>query len=379
MTELPPPSREPLLFTPGPLTTSPTVKQAMLRDVGSRDLAFIEVVREIRDELLKLANTTAGEYEAIPLQGSGTFALEAVLSSCIPPDGKVLIAVNGAYGQRLAGMCAVLNIDHEAMVFREDRPVDPDAVGATLDGDPDVSHVAVVHCETTTGIMNPVEAIGEVVRDEHRMYIVDAMSSFGAVPLDIRAAHIDYLVSSANKCIEGVPGFAFVIADYEALLETEGYARSLSLDLLAQWKGLEANGQFRFTPPTHAMLAFRQALRELAREGGAAGRALRYKQNYETLIDGMTARGFVPYVDEPHRGYIITAFRYPSHPKFSFFEFYERLHNRGFAIYPGKVTDAECFRIGTIGRLFESDIANLLAAIEAVLEEMEVDLTPPAV
>ena len=363
-----------ILFTPGPLTTSRTVKQAMLRDLGSRDFEFITLVAEIRRQLLALGEVADKGYEAIIMQGSGTFGMEAVVSSVTPPDGKWLMIVNGAYGKRLNLIATTLGIPTTLLIYPENSTPDPAAVDAALAADAAITNVAVVHCETTTGIINPVEEIGAIVREHGKRYFVDAMSSFGAVPLDLAAAGIDYLVSSANKCIEGVPGFSFVLARRAALLETEGWARSLVLDLLAQWLGLEANGQFRFTPPTHTLIAFAQALRELEMEGGVDGRAQRYRSNYETLLAGMTDMGFETYLRPEDQGYIITSFRYPSHPNFSFEAFYERLNDRNYVIYPGKVSDADCFRIGSIGRIFPADVRDLLAAIRETLAEMGVEL-----
>jgi len=362
------------LFTPGPLTTSRTVKQAMLRDLGSRDFEFIQTIREIRDELLELAGVPGGDYEAIPMQGSGTFAIEAVVSSAIPPDGKLLVIVNGAYGHRIAKIASVLGIDCAGLDGPEDSLPDLDQIESVLQTDAAITHVAVVSCETTTGIMNPVEAIGAIVKQAGRIYFVDAMSSFGAVPINVAECGIDYLVSSANKCIEGVPGFAFAIARRETLLATEGFARSLSLDLLAQWQGLESNGQFRFTPPTHAIVAFRQALRELQEEGGVEARGARYRANYETLVAGMRAMGFAEYLQPELQGCIITSFRYPTDPNFSFETFYQHLNDKGYVIYPGKVSNADCFRIGSIGRLFPSDVHDLLRAIRETIDEMGVTL-----
>ena len=366
--------KDKVLFTPGPLTTSRTVKQALLRDLGSRDFEFIETVRQIRRELLGLGQAASPEYEAILMQGSGTFGIEAVFSTITPPDGKWLIVVNGAYGRRMAHICDVLGIDTAVLTIPENRQPDPAQVEAALAADEALSHVAIVHCETTTGIFNPVAEIGAIVTEYGRTYFVDAMSSFGAVPLNLAEAQVDFLVSSANKCIEGVPGFSFVLARRAALLAAEGYARSVSLDLLAQWRGLEANGQFRFTPPTHALLAFRQALAELAQEGGVNGRAARYRRNYETLLAGMRRLGFREYLRPEDQGYIITSFHYPDHPNFDFPRFYEALNRRDFVIYPGKVSDADCFRIGHIGRIFAPDVQALLAAIEDVLAEMGVEL-----
>lgn len=366
--------KDKILFTPGPLTTSRTVKQAMLRDLGSRDFEFIEQVRKIRRQLLQFGNVAAGDYEAILMQGSGTFGIEAVISTFTPPDGKWLVIINGAYGRRINHIAQTLRIETVPLEFSENKkPVLAD-IEQQLTVDPNITGVAVVHCETTTGIMNPVEEIGALVQKYQKQFFVDAMSSFGAVPLDIAAAGIDFLVSSSNKCIEGVPGFSFVLARREALLATDGWARSVSLDLLAQWRGLETSGQFRFTPPTHALLAFGQALDELDAEGGVSGRAARYRANYEALIAGMGALGFEEYLSPEDRGYIITTFRYPQHPNFSFAEFYRRLNEKNYVIYPGKLTHAECFRIGNIGRIFQSDVQDLLAAIRTTLTEMNIAL-----
>jgi 2-aminoethylphosphonate-pyruvate transaminase len=371
-------SKDKILFTPGPLTTSWTVKLAMLRDLGSRDTEFIGVVREVRRELLALGGVEERGYEAILMQGSGTFAIESVISSTVPPQGKILVVINGAYGRRIEQIARVLRISTVALASPETQAADANQVAAALERDAAITHVAIVHCETTTGIFNPIKEIGAVVRRFNRCYFVDAMSSFGAVPLNLADCSIDYLVSSANKCVEGVPGFAFALARREALLSTEGFARSLSLDLLAQWKGLERDGQFRFTPPTHALLAFHQALLELKDEGGIQGRAARYRENYRTLVDGMRALGFEEYLDPKDQGYIITSFRYPSHANFHFDEFYRRLNEKGYVIYPGKVSEGNCFRIGHIGRIFPSDMGDLLAAIRTTLDEMGIDLSQRA-
>ncbi|MFQ5789102.1 MAG: 2-aminoethylphosphonate--pyruvate transaminase [Acidobacteriota bacterium] len=363
-----------LLFTPGPLTTSRTVKEAALRDVGSRDTELIELVGGIRSRLLELGGVTGGGYEVIPVQGSGTFALESVVSTTIPPDGKFLVVVNGAYGRRIAKIATVLKIPTASLTFQEDELPDLKKTRSLLEGDRAFTHLAVVHCETTTGIINPVEEIGALASELGLAYLVDAMSSFGAVPLHLEESHVDYLVSSANKCVEGIPGFAFVIAKREKLLATEGNARSLSLDLLAQWKGLERNGQFRFTPPTHSLLAFHQALVELEEEGGVEGRAARYRKNYQTLVAGMRAMGFKEYLRPERQGYIITSFLYPRHRRFDFEQFYRSLSERGCVIYPGKLSDADCFRIGSIGHIFPDDVRALLYAIRETLHEMAVDL-----
>lgn len=363
------------LFTPGPLTTSNTVKLAMLRDLGSRDAEFIAVVRRIRNQLLAVAGVSqqAG-YECVPMQGSGTFAVEAVISSAVPRQKKMLVVVNGAYGERIVSIAQRHGIETLVVRAKENKLPEIGEVERVLASQKEIAMTAIVHCETTSGIINPIQAVGEVVRRYGGTYFVDSMSAFGAVPFAFEKCHIDFLVSSANKCIEGVPGFAFAICRRAALLATEGVSRTISLDLLAQWQGLERSGQFRFTPPTHGMLAFEQALRELEVEGGVAGRRIRYQQNYETLCRGMREMGFTEYVPRPLQGYIITSFRYPSDAHFDFEQFYCRLSEKGFVIYPGKVSDADCFRIGTVGRIFPSDVEALLGAIRAVMTEMGIKL-----
>jgi 2-aminoethylphosphonate-pyruvate transaminase len=329
-------------------------------------------VRNVRGELVALAGADTATHTAVPMQGSGTFTLEAVASSVIPRGGKLLVGINGAYGHRMAGIAERLDIVVHRYVVAESAALDAEAIGKLLDENADISHVAVCHCETTSGVLNDVAAIGVEVALRGRSFIVDAMSSFGAIPLNVTEAKIDCLVSSANKCIEGVPGFAFVIARTEALLASRSVARSVSLDLLAQYEGLEKNGQFRFTPPTHVFLAFAQALRELAEEGGVAGRGARYAANHKVLCEGMTKLGFRFYLDAALRSPIITSFYYPQHPNFDFEKFYEGLSARDCLIYPGKVGDADCFRIGSIGRLFPADFERLLSAIESVLNDLKI-------
>ena len=360
-----PPAHDKLLFTPGPLTTSLSVKHAMLHDAGSWHYEFNARVAAIRDRLLTLAGVSRNRgWETVLLQGTGSYAVEAVFVTCVPPHGKVLVLANGAYGERMVRMLQHARINHTVLRSPEDTPSDPTALDAQLGGDPDITHVAMVHCETTTGLMNPLREIGAVTRRHQRALVVDAMSSFGAYPVDLERIGVDYLISSPNKCFEGVPGFAFVICPRQKLEACAGFARSLGLDLLAQLQGFDANEQFRFTPPTHALLAFEQALRELDAEGGFVARLARYQLNHRVLVDGMREFGFKPYLDPAVQSCIITAFLYPDLPGFDFSTFYRRLSDSGYIIYPGKLTQADTFRIGSIGRIDSSDIRALLRAID---------------
>ena len=362
----------PLLFTPGPLTTSWSVKAAMMRDVGSRDEPFIRAAASVHDRLLALAGTSRAEgYAAVMMQGSGTFAVEAMLGTFIPRTGsRLLVLENGAYGRRMLEIANVLGIPAVALSSPAAEPVSADEVSRALARESDITHVALVHCETTSGVMNPLVPIADVVRAEGCTVLVDAMSSFGAQAIDMRAQGIDALAASSNKCLEGAPGLGFVIARV-GLLESSS-ARSISLDLAAQWRGFERDGQFRFTPPTHVLLALESALDELDREGAVAGRAKRYRANRERLLSGMRAMGFTEVVAGEHQSDVITAFHCLPDPAFVFEEFYRRLHERNIVIYPGKLTAIDSFRIGTIGRVYPEDLDAVVDAIRDVLAGMGV-------
>jgi 2-aminoethylphosphonate-pyruvate transaminase len=345
----------------------------MLCDMGSRDPEFLGIVREICRKLVEIGGA-ADAFECVLLQGSGTYVLESVISSAIPHNGRLLVLINGAYGRRIRDIAKVHGIETEVLELAENRKFTAEMVRAKLAALPGTTHVAVVHCETTTGILNPIEEVGPVVRNAGAVYVVDAMSSFAAVEIDLEAAQVDFLVSSANKCIQGVPGFGFVLARRERLLECRGRARTLSLDLYAQWAGAESDGQFRFTPPVQVLLAFHQALREFKAEGGVAGRGARYRSNHAALMCGMKELGFETYLSPEDTSHIITTFRYPAHPRFSYETLYRKLSERGLIIYRGKLSGEPAFRIGTIGELYPRDIEALLENIGMVLEEMGVDV-----
>jgi 2-aminoethylphosphonate-pyruvate transaminase len=366
--------RDKLLFTPGPLTTSLSVKQAMLHDAGSWHYEFNAKVAWIREELLRIAGVSRDlGWEAILLQGSGTFAVEAVFATCVPPDGKVAVCANGAYGERAARMLSHAGIAHTVLRVPEHLPSDPAMLDDLLAADPAITHVFAVYCETTSGILNPIEQLGQIARRHAKVFVVDAMSSFGGMPIDLEAIAADYIIFSANKCFEGVPGVGCVICRRERLLACEGWARSLSLDLIDQLRGFERNGQFRYTPPTHSLLALEQALIELAAEGGVAARHDRYRRNHEVLLEGMRAMGFRSLLPLEVQSPFITSFHYPQDTRFSFDRFYRALSDCGFIIYPGKISQAELFRIGTIGRIFPSDIRALLAAVRDVCNQLGID------
>jgi 2-aminoethylphosphonate-pyruvate transaminase len=363
---------DPFLLTPGPLTTSRSVKAAMLHDWGSRDAAFVAINKSVLARLCEIAN--GGEdYVTVPVQGSGTFAVEAMLTSLVPPKGKVLVLVNGAYGQRAK---RILDIARRKVVVHEtaeDTPPDLSKVAALLKRQHSITHIFAVHCETTSGILNPIAEIGALAAKYRKGYLIDAMSAFGALPLDLGALRADAVAASSNKCIEGVPGLGFVICRREALAQSKGQATTLVLDLHDQWANFERTGQYRFTPPIHVIVAFHQALEEFAAEGGVAGRGGRYASNCRILIEGMRALGFRTLLRDELQAPIIVTFHMPQHPGFVFQRFYDSLKERGYVIYPGKLTVADSFRIGCIGRIGETEMRGALTAIREVLHEMGVD------
>ncbi|CAD5107268.1 2-aminoethylphosphonate--pyruvate transaminase [Zestomonas carbonaria] len=369
---------EPYLLTPGPLTTSRATKEAMLRDWGSWDADFNQVTAEIRRELLAMAGVSDDSYACVPLQGSGTFAVEAALATAIPRDGKALVLMNGAYGKRAAQILDYLGRTHIDLDKGDYLPPQPEEVDQLLRDNPDVTTVFLVHCETSSGILNPLAEIATTVKAHGKTLVVDAMSSFGAVPLTVDQVPFDVMVSSANKCIEGIPGFGFVIVRREVLEASKGRAHSLSLDLYEQWAYMEKTGQWRFTPPTHSVVAFRAALQQHAAEGGVAGRLARYTRNRDRLVAGMRELGFETLLEDRWLSPIITTFFSPDHPNFDFKRFYAELKQRQFVIYPGKLTIAESFRIGCIGQIDEAVVAQLLRAIADSLAAMGVDRCKPA-
>lgn len=353
-----------LLLTPGPLSTSETVREAMLQDWCTWDKDYNEgIVTPIRQGLLEMAGLSEKEYTTVLLQGSGTYCVEAAIGAAVKPTDKLLILANGAYGERMAQIAHYYNIPYALVSLHETELITGDVARRALEEHPDTTHLSMVHSETTTGLLNPIEEVAEVIRSRGITFIVDAMSSFGGVPIDMKGLGIDFLVSSANKCIQGVPGFGFIIANREKLMATKGNARSLSLDIYAQWEAMEkGGGKWRFTSPTHVVHAFWQAMKELKEEGGIAARYERYKKNHRTLVDGMRKLGYTTLLPDAKQGPIITSFLYPS-ADFDFGTFYAYLKERGFVIYPGKISDADTFRIGNIGDVFPEDMERLLEAI----------------
>ncbi|MDH5528475.1 MAG: 2-aminoethylphosphonate--pyruvate transaminase [Paracoccaceae bacterium] len=370
---------EPYLLTPGPLTTAYEVKQAMLRDWGSWDADFRAMTKSLCEQLVALAGDTKGEFVCVPMQGSGSYCVEALLGTFIPRDGKVLVLANGAYGLRAAETMRYLGRAFTLIDKGDYMPPRGDEVGAALDADPDITHVIAIHCETSSGILNPVAEISEAVYARGRKLLVDSMSAFGAIDLDVNRIRYEAMVSSANKCIEGVPGFGFVIARKSELEKTKGNSHSLSLDVHAQWAAMVKTGQWRYTPPTHVVAAFLEALRIHADEGGVAARGARYTRNRDVMVAGMRELGFETLLKDRWLSPIIVTFFCPAHEKFDFDKFYDAMKAKGFIIYPGKLTVVDSFRVGCIGRMDEHVMRRVVEAAREALAEMGVDsAAPPA-
>ena len=367
----------PILLTPGPLTTSSQTKQAMLADWGSWDQSFNQLTTSVCQDLTRIVNGQ-DTHVCVPLQGSGTFSVEAALGTLVPRDGKVLVPNNGAYCQRIIRILGYLGRQTVVMDHREDEPANPERIEAALAADASITHVALVHCETGTGILNPLHEIAQTVAAQGRCLIVDAMSSFAALPIDLTRTPIDALIAASGKCLEGVPGMGFVIVRQEKIEAASGNSHSLALDLHDQWVYMRRTGQWRFTPPTHVVAALRAALDQFHAEGGTVSRGSRYRLNCNTLVKGMRALGLQTFLADELQAPIIVTFHAPQSPNFQFTALYEGVREKGFILYPGKLTQIETFRVGCIGAIDAQDIARAVVAVAKTLEEMGVGLLPTA-
>jgi 2-aminoethylphosphonate-pyruvate transaminase len=360
---------EPYLLTPGPLTISLRTKQSMLRDWGSWDVDFNTITGRVRARLLDIVHA-AGTHECVPLQGSGTFGVEAAIGTLVPRTAHVLVPQNGAYCQRITRMCRVLGRKVTTIDYAEDQPVGAADIDRALTADPSITHVALVHCETSTGILNPLEAIAKVVAGHGRGLIIDAMSSFGALTIDARTTVFDALIAASGKCLEGPPGMSFIIARRAVLERCEGNCHSLALDLYDQWVYMQKTTQWRYTPPTHVVAALDSAIEQYLAEGGLRARGARYADNCRTLLAGMERLGLRSFLPAAIQAPIIVTFYAPDHPRYLFKSFYDAVKARGYILYPGKLTTVETFRVGCMGQLGEKGMAGVLDAVSAVLAQL---------
>lgn len=367
---------DPILLTPGPLTTSLATKQAMLRDWGSWDASFNAITGTICRDLVEIVHGGA-THVCVPLQGSGTFSVEAAIGNLVPRDGKVLVPQNGAYCQRILKILKILGRAHVALDLAEDRHPTGAMVEAALEADPAITHVAQVHCETGTGILNPLPEIAAACARQGRGLIVDAMSSFGAIDIDVSKYPVDAVIAASGKCIEGVPGMGFVIARKAVLEKCQGNSHSLAMDLHDQWTYMQKTTQWRFTPPTHVVAAFRVALDQFLAEGGTAARGARYAKNCDTLIDGMSGLGFRLFLPRAIQAPVIVTFHAPGDPNYAFKPFYEMVKARGYILYPGKLTQVETFRVGCIGAIDANEMRNVVTAVAETLKEMGISRMEP--
>src|SRR6202167_2650547 len=362
---------EPILLTPGPLTTSADTRAAMQKDWGSWDDAFNELTASVCRDLVAIVHAER-EHVCVPLQGSGTFAVEAALGTLVPKRGKVLVPDNGSYCKRIVRILGYLGREAVVLPHGEQEPADPARIDAALSADPSITHVAQVHCETGTGILNPLAQIAEIAAKHGRGLIVDAMSSYGAIPIDARTLRFDALIAASGKCLEGVPGMGFVIARRSVLERSAGNSTSLALDLLDQWQYMQKTGQWRFTPPTHVLAALRAAVDQYQAQGGLPARLARYTENCTALVSGMRSLGFKTFLPAELQAPIIVTFHSPPYPAYDFAEFYRRVRDRGFILYPGKLTTVDTFRVGCIGAIRADTLKQAVAAIADVLRDMGV-------
>ncbi len=370
-------AKDPILLTPGPLTTTLRTKEAQLRDYGSRDIAFIDMTAGLVSQLNDIVHG-GDDHVCVLMQGSGTFSVEAALGTLIPKHGHALICINGEYGKRIAKICEILQRKHRILQTAEDEPTTAKIVDDALTADASLTHVSIVHCETSTGILNPLEEISAVVARHKRGLFIDAMSSFGALDIDARKIRFDGVVAASGKCLESVPGMGFAILRKAALEQCKGNCHSLSLDLYDQWQAYQRTKQWRFTPPTTVVAALAEALKQFQEQGGVAGRGARYRKNCATLIDGMEKLGFVSFLPRAIQAPIITTWHAPADAKYDFNVFYDKVRARGFTLYPGKLTQVETFRVGCIGAIGEAEMKQAVAAIAAIVKEMGITQLKPS-
>ena len=363
--------KDPILLTPGPLTTSADTRAAMLTDWGSWDDAFNSLTASVCRDLLAIADAQ-DEHVCVPQQGSGTFAVEAALGTLVPRTGKVLVPDNGSYCKRIVRILGYLGRETVVLPHGEREPANPARIEGALAEDASITHVAQVHCETGTGILNPLPQIAAVAARHGCGLIVDAMSSYGAIPIDARSLRFDALIAASGKCLEGVPGMGFVIARRAALEGADGNSASLAMDLLDQWRYMHKTGQWRFTPPTHVVAALRAAIDQYQAQGGLAARLARYRENCAALVVGMRALGFKTFLPDALQAPIIVTFHSPADSAYEFGEFYRRVRDRGFILYPGKLTAVDTFRVGCIGAIGPQTLRQAVAAIGEVLADMKV-------
>ena len=369
--------RDRILLTPGPLTTSLRTKLAMLKDWGSWDADFIAVTAKVRSALLDIVHGH-DSHTVVPLQGSGTFSVEAAVATVVPRDGHVLVLDNGAYCKRAAKLTQMMGRRASVLPFAEDERASPSALDARLMADPSISHVVLIHCETGTGVLNPLAEVATVCERHGRGLIVDAMSSFGALPIDARSMRFDALIAASGKCLEGVPGMGFVFLRQAILPGCVGQSQSLAMDLHDQHIYMEKTGQWRFTPPTHVLVALAEAIDQFIEEGGQPARLARYVDNCRTMLDGMSALGFKPFLKPDVQAPIIVTFHAPAHPAYDFKRFYEAAKQRGFILYPGKLTQIETFRVGCIGAIGRNEMRQAVEAVADALREMGITSGAPA-
>ena len=360
---------DPILLTPGPLTTSLATKQAMLRDWGSWDASFNAITASLCQDLVAIVSGEAS-HVCVPLQGSGTFSVEAAIGTLVPKNGKVLVPQNGAYCQRILKICKYLGRDAVELAIAEDKHPTGKMIADALDADPSITHVAQVHCETGAGVLNPLADIAAECARRGKGLIIDAMSSFGAIAIDVRKIPFEALIAASGKCLEGVPGMGFVIIRKATLEKCAGNSHSLAMDLHDQWTYMERTTQWRYTPPTHVVAALRAAVDQFKAAGGQPARGARYKANCDALIEGMAALGFRPFLPKAIQAPIIVTFHAPADPAYNFKAFYEKVRDRGYILYPGKLTKVETFRVGCIGAIDANEMRNVVSAVAATLKEM---------
>jgi 2-aminoethylphosphonate-pyruvate transaminase len=368
-----------ILLNPGPVTTADAIKAALLvPDICPREQDFGAVIAAVRRKLLMVADADPNSHSAVLIGGPGTAAMESAIGSLVPANGRLMIIDNGAYGQRAAEIAAALAIPFDVwhLPWTERPPLDQ--LRARLDRSGPFTHLFWVHHETTTGLLNPLRSICRLCAERGIVSIVDAMSSLGGLPLSLRNDGIDFVISSANKCLEGMPGISFVIGPTALIADSVSIGRTYALNLWRHWSAQEKTAQFPFTPPVQVLYVLDQALDHALIETIAA-RAARYHACYRVMLDGMISLGFEPLLPRELHSGLLTAFRLPSWTGFSFIDFHDFLYARGITLYPGKLPGVETFRVANIGALSADDLQTFVDAARMYLKARNILADAPGV
>lgn len=363
-----------ILLNPGPATTTDTVKYAqVISDVCHREQYFLDVLKSVHDDLKKGCNADEN-YETVLFSGSGTIVMDAVLSSFVEKNGAVLIVNNGMYGQRAVEVCKYYGINYVELAYANNQLPNLQELEDALKNNDNISMVYVTHHETSTGLMNPIREISKITKKYNKIYVVDSISSYLMVPLDIKKDNIDVLLSSSQKGTMSTPGVAFIITTKDLILKSKDFPkRSYYSNIYRQQEFYNKHGQMEFTPPIQTLYALRQSLDEIFAEG-IENKYKRHKKAYETMDKGLRELGFKYYIPKEAESGLLLPVLFPNDSNWSFVKLVNLVREEGFVIYPGQISGLPAFRLSIFGAIDATDITRFLEVLKKALLELNVSV-----